>query len=100
MAPRSYSLQSFDGSSGSDFGNIDFINMTGLVSVNSKCAYDICFSKLNINMFLSKIWLIPFRVSAGGAFGGTSEGSDGGISENLVFSWLFSGISVGFVISF
>ena len=90
----------FDGSSGSDFGNIDFMNMTGLFSVDSRCAYDICFSKLNINVFLSKIWLIPFRVSAGGAFGGTSEGSDGGIFENLIFSWLFSGISVGFVISF
>ena len=90
----------FDGSSGSDFGNIDFMNMMGLFSVDSRCAYDICFGELNMNMFLSKIWLIPFRVSAGGAFGGTSEGSDGGISENLVFSWLFSGISVGFVISF
>ena len=90
----------FDGSSGSDFGNIDFMNMTGLFSVDSRCAYDICFGELNMNMFLSKIWLIPFRVSAGGAFGGTSEGSDSGISENLVFSWLFSGISVGFVISF
>lgn len=90
----------FDGSSGSDFGNIDFMNMMGLFSVDSRCSYDICFGELNMNMFLSKIWLIPFRVSAGGAFGGTSEGSDGGISENLVFSWLFSGISVGFVISF
>ena len=85
----------FDGSSGSDFGNIDFINMTGLVSVNSKCAYDICFSKLNMNVFLSKIWLIPFRLSSGDGSGGTSGDSDGGISENFVFSWIFSGISAG-----
>lgn len=39
--------------------------------------------------FLSKIWLIPFRLSSGDGSGGSSEGSDGGISENLVFSWLF-----------
>lgn len=45
--------------------------------------------------FLSKIWLIPFRLSSGDGSGGSSEGSDGGISENLVFSWLFSRISAG-----
>ena len=45
--------------------------------------------------FLSKIWLIPFRLSSGDGSGGTSEDSDGGLSENLAFSWLFSGISAG-----
>lgn len=90
----------FDGSSGSDSGNIDFMNKTGLVSVNSKCVYDICLGKLNLNVFLSKIWLIPFCFSLGTCLGGTSEGSDGGISENLVFSWLFSGISAGLSINF
>lgn len=85
----------FDGSSGSDSGNIDFMNKTGLVSVNSKFAYNICRSKLNMNVFLSKIWLIPFRLSSGDGSGGTSGDSDGGISENFVFSWIFSGISAG-----
>lgn len=86
----------FDGTAGTESGNLDFLNAAGLASVDCKGVYAVQCKKLRFDVFLSKNWLIPFRFSSGG--GGSDGGGSaesGGIAGDIVFSWLFSGISAG-----
>ena len=87
----------FGGGSGKDSANIDFLNLAGLVSADFKTKYNIPFDFADLDVFLSKNFVVPFKVSAkksSGAGNSVSSGND--VFSKVVLPWIFSGISIGF----
>lgn len=87
----------FSGGSGKDSANIDFLNLAGLVSADFKAKYCIPLNFADLDVFLSKNFVVPFKVSAKKSSGaGNSASSRNDIFSKLVLPWIFSGISIGF----
>lgn len=89
----------FDGSYGSDFGDIDFLNLFGLVFLDCKADYSVLVKKVNLNFFLKKLFVLPFKILKPPSSSSFSSSSSSDFSS-LALSWIFSGISCGCSISF
>lgn len=87
----------FGGGSGKDSSNIDFFNLAGLVSADFKAKYNIPFDFADLNVFLSKNCVVPFKVSTKKSSGaGNSASSRNDVFSKVVLPWIFSGITIGF----
>lgn len=90
----------FSGSSGKDSGNIDFLNLAGLVSADFKAKYCIPLNFADLDLFLSKNFIVPFKISAQKSSGAGNSSSSGNDSfSKFILPWLSSGISIGFVLN-
>ena len=85
----------FDGSVGSDSKKIDFLNLTGLISIDCKAEYSFLIKKVGLNIFFAKDFLIPFKISTNSSSRGGNKSSDNNKISEFILSWIFSGISGG-----
>jgi hypothetical protein len=85
----------FDGSSGSESGSLNSMNMAGCVCVTPSVTVDMTSGRMPLVITLSKLFVVPFSFAESGADSeNQSTDTQSAYNEQLLLSWLFSGITL------
>lgn len=86
----------FNGTVGKNSENIDFLNFAGIFSVDCKTEYSLLIKKVDFKIYLSKNFVIPFKISKIENFSDEKKSSKKSSEfAEFTWSWIFSGISCG-----
>jgi hypothetical protein len=85
----------FDGSSGSESGSLNSMNMAGCVFVTPSVTVDMTSRRLPLVITLSKLFVVPFSFAEHGTDSeNQSTDTQSAFNEQQLLSWLFSGITL------